>query len=96
MDSFVTIISAWPSRRDLAADLAVDEGLVKQWQRRDSIPARYWHRLVEAASERQISGIDEQVLTRLAARADDGSSPGRNRPAEPAAATRLAAGTKAS
>lgn len=49
------ITSAWPSLRTLAADLAIPESRIKMWRRADSIPARYWAPLVEAAQARGIA-----------------------------------------
>lgn len=68
MHTFSEVIRAWPNRSAMAADLRVDYGLVKQWERRDSIPAAYWPALVERASDRSISGVTLEMLARLAER----------------------------
>jgi hypothetical protein len=66
-DSFEEIIEAWPSVHFLASDL--DQGLpaVKQWKRRNSIPARHWNALIAAAEARGIVGIELSLLSKLLA-----------------------------
>lgn len=73
MESFSQLIGLWPSMSQLAADLAVPYGVVKQWRRRDSIPSEYWRALIAAAKQRGISGITADLLTELAAR--NGAAP---------------------
>jgi len=53
--AYETIIKSWPNYDALALDLGVRPGLVANWKLRDSIPAAYWHRLVQAAATRGIS-----------------------------------------
>ena len=66
--TFGEIIGLWPSIADLARDLEVPYGVVKQWKRRDSIPSDRWLSIVAAAGSRGIS----LTLDRLAQAADAG------------------------
>jgi hypothetical protein len=66
-DSFEEIIEAWPSVLFLASDLDQGVPAVKQWKRRNSIPARHWDALIAAAEARGIVGVDSGLLTKLAA-----------------------------
>lgn len=68
MDSFRDMIGLWPHRRDFAADCDVAVGLVQQWERRNSIPARHWNGIVAAARRRGIEGVTLQALALLAER----------------------------
>jgi len=46
MNSFRDVIDLWPSMAEMARQAHVTHGTVKQWRRRNSIPSRYWLRLV--------------------------------------------------
>ena len=65
--SFSAVIAAWPSRRDFEADLGLRRGLAAVWKHRDSIPARSWAGVIEAAQARGIGGVSYGLLARLAA-----------------------------
>lgn len=61
----VSIIDAWPSLREFAADIGASYNTTKHIRRRGRIPAEYWTRLVEAAGRRQLTGVDFEMLARL-------------------------------
>ena len=67
MFSFRQIIDRWPSLGDLAQDAGVAYGTAKQWRLRNSIPARYWPWVVNAAAHRGIQGVTLETLSRIAA-----------------------------
>lgn len=49
-DPVAAIIAAWPSLDQLASDMGLPLGVVKQWRNRKSIPGEYWatmHRVAE-------------------------------------------------
>lgn len=66
METFSTIIGLWPNRSQLAEDLDTTYGVVKQWDRRNSIPPEYWLRLVVAAKKRDIEGVTLERLAEIA------------------------------
>jgi UDP-N-acetyl-D-galactosamine dehydrogenase len=66
-ENFAAVITAWPSRRDFESDLGLRGGLAAVWKHRDSIPARSWAGVIEAAKRRGISGVSYDLLARLAA-----------------------------
>jgi hypothetical protein len=68
METFSSIISLWPSHAPLAEDMGVPPGHIAVWKRRNSIPARYWTRLVAGASKRDIEGVTLEALARIAER----------------------------
>lgn len=54
------IIDLWPTRATLAAEISceverVTADRVHKWAESSSIPARYWQRLIEAASRRNFT-----------------------------------------
>lgn len=67
MNSFEQIINAWPSIGEFANDMGVNVETARGWRKRDSIPAKYWKRLLNKASQRNIS-ISADILVDLAAR----------------------------
>lgn len=62
----IKIIDAWPSTRDLAADLGLrDPSHCRVFKVRGRIPRAYWHDLVEAAERRGIKGVSLKRLKSL-------------------------------
>ena len=66
--SFRDVIARWPTTRAFARDAGCSPTLVRQWRHRDSVPARYWPRIVEGASRRGIVPVDLRLLAQLAAK----------------------------
>jgi hypothetical protein len=62
--SFSDLINAWGGTH-LQADIGVKAGLPSVWKHRNSVPARYWPRLVTAAEKRGIPGITFDLLESL-------------------------------
>ena len=71
MQSFSDVLQRWPDRASVAVDCGVTYGVVKQWERRDSVPAAYWPALLEGARRRNIEGLTAEVLADLAAQSRD-------------------------
>lgn len=69
--SHSAVIGLWPSLDVFAGDLGMQYLAVHKWQTRDSIPPRYWVRLVAAAHERDLpvtfKSLAEWCATRDAA-----------------------------
>lgn len=55
------IIEAFGGRRSMAALTGADPSAVTQW-RRNGIPAKYWHVLVDHARRHRIAGITYDSL----------------------------------
>ena len=68
LPSFRDVIARWPTTRAFARDAGCSPTLVRQWRHRDSVPAKYWPRIVEGAARRGIVLVDLTLLARLAAR----------------------------
>lgn len=66
--SFRDVIARWPNTRAFARDAGCSPTLVRQWRHRDSVPPRYWPRIVEGAARRGIILVDLKLLAHLAAR----------------------------
>lgn len=64
--TFKTIIDLWPTYDELAIVLGVGPDAVKQMRYRNSIPARYWVLIVEAAAEEGFGLISYEKLALLA------------------------------
>lgn len=67
MVSFLAVLALWPSLSDLAGDLGLPYGVVKQWRRRNSIPADKWQALVLAAQGRGFEHVTTDLLASIAA-----------------------------
>jgi hypothetical protein len=61
--TFKEIINMWPSYLTLAQDLGVPPGTVAAWKHRNHLPARYWRKIVKAAT---IRGYQKITLSKLA------------------------------
>jgi hypothetical protein len=61
-ESHRQIIDLWPVKAQLARELGVKYGVLKQWYHRGRIPADYWVKIVNAAHE-----IDQPVTYKLLA-----------------------------
>jgi len=66
--SFRDVIARWPTTRAFARDAGCSPTLVRQWRHRNSVPARYWPRIVEGAARRGIVLVELGLLAQLAAR----------------------------
>lgn len=62
MNTFQQIIDLWPSRVAFADDIGVSPQAVTNMVTRDSVPARYWIKMVGAADRRCIAGINLTTL----------------------------------
>lgn len=62
---FRAVISLWPSCPALAEDLGVQRWLTEAWQRRNSIPPRWFDRVIRAAIKRDIEGVTAEILKQL-------------------------------
>lgn len=65
--SIRAIIDQWPSRLELAADLSASGDVVtlaqvNKWAQRQTIPARFWARIIRAAAARSISVTADQLV----------------------------------
>jgi hypothetical protein len=58
------LIDLWPTRRDLASDIAVMPDRVHKWAKANAIPAKFHLRIVRAAERRQFP-ITPELLVRL-------------------------------
>jgi hypothetical protein len=67
-DSYQTILDRWPSLRHLAVALALPVSTVRSWHTRNSIPAAYWHPVVEQARLLQLRDVTHARLERIAVR----------------------------
>jgi len=61
------VIDLWPSLTAFAADVGVAYGTAKAMRRRDSIPDYLWVTVVTAASARELTDVNYELLAQLAA-----------------------------
>lgn len=66
-NTFRDIIGLWPSPDALATELGAKPETVRKWRQRDSIPAEWWFRVLEAAKGRG-SDLTADDMASLAAR----------------------------
>ena len=64
--TFPDVISKWPNAGELARDIKLTRGAVKQWRRRGSIPPEYWLEIERAARRRGIDGVTVFALAEMA------------------------------
>lgn len=55
------IFKIWPSLADMARDLGENPITVRHWRRRESIPAKFDTRIIEAAAKRGATVTYEQL-----------------------------------
>jgi hypothetical protein len=67
MTTYPEIIDRWPSLTTYASDIGVRYGTAQVMRYRGSIPARYWKRVVAAASKRGIEGVTLDLLASIEA-----------------------------
>lgn len=66
VNSFTEIVETW-GRAELASAMGVPKERARQWSRDNSIPQRYWKRLLAEAVEREFP-ISPDLLIDLAAK----------------------------
>lgn len=66
MKSFSDIIAAFGGVVPFREAMGLEDVNARQMKQRDSIPARYWAKVVAAANERSLEGITLEVLADLA------------------------------
>ncbi len=67
--TFKDVIGRWPSPDALAAEIGAKPETVRKWRQRNSIPAEWWTRMIEAARERGDT-LTADELADMAARSD--------------------------
>lgn len=70
MTNFQNIIDLWPSRIAFAEDIGVSPQAVTNMVTRDSVPARYWIKMVNSADRRCIGGINLATLAIAASKSE--------------------------
>ncbi len=65
--TFLDVIEKWPSTKALSLDVGAKHEAVKQWRKRNSIPATFWLPLEEAARRKGIEGVTLFTLAEIAA-----------------------------
>lgn len=66
MQSFSDIIAAFGGVVPFRDAMGLPDVNARQMKQRDSIPAGYWPRTVEAAKEREIEGVTFEALAKIA------------------------------
>jgi len=56
------IVNQWPDAGAMASDAVVRPVVVAQWKHRNTIPARYWGRLLQGARQRRIAVTIDDFL----------------------------------
>ena len=64
--TFSDLIVMWPTMPTLARDLRLSRNTVAAWQRRASIPPRYWDDVIRSAEQHGIRGVTRDLLHDLA------------------------------
>jgi len=64
------LIERFGGAAKMAPQIDVPANTIRQWAARDSIPARYWHAIIEGAKKQNIRGVTAETLANLARRKD--------------------------
>ena len=62
--TFALALDAWPSLAVVADDLRLPYDTVRNWSRRNSIPARWWDHLAESATVHRVP-VSYNLLRRI-------------------------------
>ena len=65
--SFRDIIALWPTMVVLADEISVPHSIVLKWKQNDTIPAKYWQRIISSALKRG-HALTAEDFARVAAR----------------------------
>lgn len=60
-----SLIDQWPTIRTFASDIECKEVTARQWGNRNSIPAKYWPAICQAAVKRGFTNINLQALAHI-------------------------------
>jgi hypothetical protein len=64
--TFADVIDRWPSPAALSEDVGVPKQTARFWRMRNSIPAKRWNLVIEAARVRGIEGLTVELFADLA------------------------------
>jgi hypothetical protein len=67
LTTYQSVLELWRTRAALARLIGAKEALVRSWHARDSIPEKYFLRIVDAASRCGFDGVTYPVLTSIQA-----------------------------
>lgn len=63
---FRDVIFLWPTAAEFGRDLGIGEVSARAMKNRNSIPSKYWDKVVKAAHERGIGDISLEALSKIA------------------------------
>lgn len=64
--SFTELLNQWPSPTKLAEDIGAWENNIGGYKKRNSLPSRYFVKLVASARKNRIKGVTFKLLAELA------------------------------
>ena len=62
LNMHAAIINLWPTIAEASRDVGQPYETVKQWRRRNSIPAEHWRAVIAAADAKQFQGVTLDAL----------------------------------
>lgn len=69
MKTVADLIDRFGGAAKMAGEIdGLEANTIRQWSARGSIPARYWHAIVEAAKRLNLEEVNLEVLAEIAAR----------------------------
>lgn len=66
MHTFADLIERFGGAAKMAPEINELPNTIRQWSARGSIPARYWHKIIEAAKRLNVRGVNAATLATLA------------------------------
>lgn len=74
MNTVEEVFAGFGGTSAFAGALGLNLSTASEMRRRSSIPVRYWPKLIDAARERDITGIDNNSLVEMHVRAQQGAA----------------------
>lgn len=68
MNTFADLIERFGGAAKMAPEINEMPNTIRQWSARGSIPARYWHSIIEAARRLKVTGVTYSALAEIANR----------------------------
>lgn len=66
MQNFADLIERFGGAARMALEIGVSANTIRQWACRNSIPGRYWQKIIDTAKRLGIRGINAAKLAELA------------------------------
>lgn len=67
IQQFKDVIALWPTAAEFGRDIGIHEVSARAMKQRNSIPSKYWEKVIQSAENRGIMTITHELLAQFAA-----------------------------